>query len=36
MALPAYVNDRDDLFDGGYSPRRIRFYLGHMKNSRGW
>lgn len=29
MALPAYVSDRDDLFDGGYSPRRIRFYLGH-------
>lgn len=29
MALPAYASERDDLFDGGYSPRRIRFYLSH-------
>jgi hypothetical protein len=23
------MSERDDLFDGGYSPRRLRFYLGH-------
>jgi len=23
------VSERDDLFDGGYSPRHLRFYLAH-------
>lgn len=29
------MSERDDLFDGGYSPRRIRFYLSHWSALRG-
>jgi hypothetical protein len=29
------VSERDELFDGGYSPRRIRFYLSHWSALRG-
>lgn len=25
------MSERDDPFDGGYSPRRIRFYLAHWQ-----
>lgn len=26
------MTERDDLFDGGYSPRRLRFYLVHWQS----